>query len=48
MWYGYDFLKTEAKDMGTYTSSGKRPHNAYSNNQRVGIRRFGVVNILEK
>jgi hypothetical protein len=37
MWYGYDFLRTEAKDMATYTSSGKRPADAYSNNQRVGL-----------
>jgi hypothetical protein len=37
MWYSYDFLRTEAKDMATYTSSGKRPANAYSNNQRVGL-----------
>lgn len=37
MWYGYDFLRTESKDMATYTSSGKRPADAYSNNQRVGL-----------
>ena len=37
MWYGYDFLRTEAKNMATYTSSGRRPSDAYSNNQRVGL-----------
>jgi hypothetical protein len=37
MWYNYDFLRTEAKDMATYTSSGRRPADAYSNNQRVGL-----------
>ena len=31
------FLRTEVKDMATYTSSGKRPATAYSNNQRVGL-----------
>jgi hypothetical protein len=37
MWYGYDFLRTEAKDMATYTSDGRRLADAYSNNQRVGL-----------
>jgi hypothetical protein len=37
MWYNYDLLRTESKDMATYTSSGKRPHDEYSHNQRVGL-----------
>jgi hypothetical protein len=37
MWYNYDLLRTESKDMATYTSSKKRPSDAYSHNQRVGL-----------